>query len=254
MNGIKLLILPDRTNVAFVDLIIAGRKTTIAYENCTSDFLVEHHTHLSLKPRDYIEIGDVNHIIPIELLLLINSSGSGGTLKQREYFFLLKLTLHVTLCTSLVLSNIRKCRLNTRERSVTYRAHYTGYPTSITLNELGRVVKSLSFGEQPVNALNTIFLRMGKETFLKRTITLTISNNGVHSIVSKSVLLILIFVVKYVVLHFFISSFIIFGFRIAHNLSDYCIHSGLLLIGESIKYIADSLIIIVFSHGLLFLL
>ena len=254
MNSIKLLILPDRTNVTFINLIIAGSKTTVAYENCTSDFLVKHHTHLSLKPRDYIEIGDVNHIIPIELLLLINSRRSGSTLKQREYFFLLKLTLHVTLCTSLVLSNICKCRLNTRERSVTYRAHYTGYPTSITLNELRRVVKSLSFGEQPVNALNTIFLRMGKETFLKRTITLTISNNGVHSIVSKSVLLILIFVVKYVVLHFFISSFIIFGFRIAHNLSDYRIHSGLLLIGESIKYIADSLIIIVFSHGLLFLL
>ena len=214
LNSKQIFVSPDRTDALLINLVIRRRKTTIANKVRTSKLLVEHHTHLVLQPSDNIEIGNVNNVISIHLLLLVNGRRSGCTLKQREYLFLLKLTFNVTLRSSFVLGEIRKHRLDARERSVVNRAHNRLNPAHLTVNELGRCVKILSLGEQPINPLNTISaglfgrtINMGKEALLHAAITLRIVNNGHLVGMAKDDVLLCFFLIKYIMLHIFISSF-----------------------------------------------
>ena len=96
------------------------RKTTIANQNRPSNFFIEHSTHLGLNKRYNVEIGDVNDIVTVELLLFVNSNGCSYPAKSSNNFFHFEVSLNVTLSTSLISSDVGKNALNSRERAVTY--------------------------------------------------------------------------------------------------------------------------------------
>ena len=180
LNGVQLLVVHDGANVALVDLVIAGSQTAVADQVSASQLLIQHHaTRLSQSVHD---------VIPIQLLLLIDSGRNGGALQQREDLFLLQLTLHVTLGTSLVLGDVREHRLDARERSVVNSTHHLLNPASVTLDELGRIVQSASLREQPIDLLDAVSGSMLEEALLQTAVTLGIADDGLDRIMAQGVL------------------------------------------------------------------
>ena len=129
--------------------------------------------------------------------------------------------------------------------------HNCANPASVSLNELRRIIKCLSLGEQIVNLLNTVLIGMCKEALLQAAEALGITNNCFHCSMRKNIVLLLI-VVKYVSFHVIVSFrmshfiFIIFIVIIGHAgifkcLTDHRIDHSLLLFAESIKYISNGL-------------
>ena len=117
--------------------------------------------------------------------------------------------------------------------------HNLRNPSHLTLDEIRGVIQILSFREQVIDALDTILLSMGKEALLQTAITLTVRNDGLHSVVAQNFILVLV-VVKHIMLHFFILliRFYIFSFE---SLSDQSINSILLLLVKAFKNFTDGL-------------
>ena len=127
-------------------------------------------------------------------------------------------------------------------------AHYLLYPAHLTLDEVRRSVKGLSFGEQIINVLNTIVLSMGQEAFFQTTITLCVGDDSLHIGMAENVFLLFI-LIKYIMLHVFISSFrifIIFVVFFFERLSNKRIHNILLFFSHRLDDVADGLFIVGF--------
>ena len=204
----EISIVSDRTNMIFRDLVVVGGKTTVANQDCTSDFLVQHHAHFALDPSDYIEIGNINLIVAIDLLLLVNGLRAGGTLEQGEYFFLLHVALDVTLRTRFVFCDVGECGTNAAKRCVANAAHNLGDPVSVALDPLRGVVQFMIFREQPFNAINTIVFSMSQEAISKGSHALCVIENG-HFLGMGKGRSFVTCAVKYVILHIKSFSFII---------------------------------------------
>ena len=63
------------------------------------------------------------------------------------------------------------------------RSHDFTYPASITLDKFRGVVKTLGFGEEVIDVLDTILLSVCKKAILERAVTLGVAKDGIHSIV-----------------------------------------------------------------------
>ena len=111
LNGIKLIISPYRTNVIFLDLVLSNSGSAIADQDRTTKFLIQHDTHLTTKPSNYVEIGDVENVITIQLLLLIDGLRIGCSSQKSDNFLDLLLALSVTLCSSLIGSDVSEYAL-----------------------------------------------------------------------------------------------------------------------------------------------
>ena len=136
-------IIQDRTNVLLINLVVAGSQTTVTDQDRTSDFLVEHHSHLRLKPCNYVEICNIDNIVTIHLLFLINGRRSRGSLKQAEYLFFLKLSFDVSFSSCLIFCNVSKHRLNATEWGVMSLTHNLLNPAHVSLDKFRRSIKAL---------------------------------------------------------------------------------------------------------------
>ena len=176
LDGIQVRIGPDRADVVFLDLVVGGGRTAVGHQDRTGDFLVEHHAHLTLEPGDDVEIDDVDDVIAIELLLLVDGLRRGGTLEQGEDFFLLQLTLHVTLGTGLVGSDVGEHRLDAGERNMMDIRHNTGDPGHAALDEL-RLTGNISvIREQVLDVLDAV---VGMHQSVRQTLhVIHVSQNG----------------------------------------------------------------------------
>src|SRR4029077_1182563 len=101
-----------------LDLVVIGNIATVTDQNSTSKLLVEHEAHLGLEPNHNIEVGDVNDIVTIELLLLVNRARSCNTLRDAEPLFLFQRSLYVALCPRVVEGDVSDDGLDTREGRV----------------------------------------------------------------------------------------------------------------------------------------
>ena len=233
-------------------MVIIRGQTTVANQNGTSNFLIQHHTHLTLNPSNNIEIGDIDNIITIQLLLLVDGGGSGGTLQQSEDFFLLQVTLDVTLCTSLILGNISEHGLNAGEGSVVNAINHARNPVRITLDELGRGIHGLRLGEQSIDCVDAIgSYSMSQEGLLQTASTLSIGENLLHIGMRQNITLHHLILVKNIVLHIIILLIIIFIIIIIiisltsafQSLANQCINYSLLLFSQSVKDVLNGLIV-----------
>jgi hypothetical protein len=64
--GVELVVGRDGPDALLVDLVLVRDVTTVADENRTRDFLVQHETHLGLEPHDDVEVGDVHDVIAVQ--------------------------------------------------------------------------------------------------------------------------------------------------------------------------------------------
>jgi hypothetical protein len=67
-----------------------GNIAAVTDQDGTRELLVEHEAHLSLEPNHNVEVGDVDDVVTIELLLLVDRARSRDTLRDAEPLFLLQ--------------------------------------------------------------------------------------------------------------------------------------------------------------------
>ena len=173
VDGEELLIGPNRTNALFVDLVIRRSRTTITKQVRTSQFLIQHHPHLTTDHRDNIELG-INQIVTIKLLLLVNGGGLGGTLQQTEDLLFLVLTLDVTLSTGFVLSQIGIDALDTSERNMMNAIHNGINPVHIAGNHNRLLALGFRIGEQQLNVINAMLQGVIFDALFQAAVTLAI--------------------------------------------------------------------------------
>ena len=199
------MILPNRTDALLVDLVITSN-TTITNENRSSNFLIKHEAHLALDPRNNIELGDIEDIIAIKLLLLVNGLRASGTTGNTEELFLLQTTLDVTLCTSIISSNVGITGTNTSERIVLSTIQNRANPLSIPLKPIrSRSINVLSLREKNIDILNAVLTSMSENCVLKGTSLLCIIENRLHLVVRKNLVLLVSGPIKNILTHLIVS-------------------------------------------------
>ena len=133
-------------------------------------------------------------------------------------------------------------------------AHNLLNPTSISLDEVRWSVKTLRFWEKEICSIDTVSLTlisilcgMCKEAFPQTTITLTISDNLFHIRMTENIFLLICLLIKYIVFHIFVSSFIFFFFagRVFSYHAGNSIYSSLLFFVKCFEYIGDCFIILI---------
>ena len=127
-------------------------------------------------------------------------------------------------------------------------------PTHFSLNELRLVGNVSCIREQILNVLDTIIVCMCKEALFQTAVTLTITDDSIHSVMAESVFLLCIFSVKYVVfqccllliifgMFCFIVGFII---RVFESLTNQSVYYCFLLFCHTVKHFGNGLLIISF--------
>ena len=74
-----------------------------------------------------------------------------------------------TLSTSIVFGDVRPQRLDAREGDMVRAREYGGNPFGVALVQIGLITHRLGIGEQNVDVLNTVILRMSDSETLERT-------------------------------------------------------------------------------------
>ena len=107
------MLVVDRTDtnavnsaLGVLDLVRVNDRAPIAKKDRASNFLLKHKAHFALQPDDNIQVGDVEDVIPIQLLLLVDRGGAGGPLQKVEDLLNLERPGDVALGPSLVRSNV----------------------------------------------------------------------------------------------------------------------------------------------------
>ena len=234
-------------------MIVIRGATTIANQSRTSNFFVQHHAHLGLQHCGNVEIGNIKHVIPIHLLLLVDGRGTGRTLQKSEDFFLLHVTLNVALGASFIFGNISIDGLNAGERSVSSTVHDNTHPVHVPRNKINVVGSGASIGEEIFHVLNT----MSQRALLQGAILLNVVKDG-HNITMLDHIFLLLFIVivKYIVLHYGFL-LIIFRFILIFSFFERFFNKSpenfLLLLGHVINNIPNSTLFLFFRHIGLFL-
>ena len=84
MNGVKLIILPDRTDLVFRDLPISADITTVTDHDSSGEFFIQVHAIDVVEILHDIEILNVDDVITIDLALNVDSLGISRSVNQLE--------------------------------------------------------------------------------------------------------------------------------------------------------------------------
>ena len=256
MNGIELIILPNRTNVGLINLLLIAGFSAIADHDCGSKLLIQSHTHYTILIIDNIEIGDINYIVSLELVLNINSLRICRTIQKGQISDkALFLSLLVALCSDISASSICLAGANTANGALMCLTENAVDPGLVSGNKFRCTgLHILILREQSLDAINSV-LQSVAALFSEDThrgseaayiVGLCKCNDVLLICVGEYVLVFLF--VKYIVLHA-ISSFIIGViaiFVIFNSRSDYCVYSILLLFVESFKDFGNRLSFLLF--------
>ena len=172
---------------AVLDLVLMINCTAVPDEDGAGKLLVKHETHLTLEPRHNIKVSDVDHVVTIELLLLVDGRGRGGPLLDTEELFLLHRALDVTLCTGLIQRQVSAEGLDPRERALADPAQHRLDPLGTTLIELGNRGQSLGIREQNVNVIDAVRKSELFHSVLEGTTLGSVSHDALDIGVAKGV-------------------------------------------------------------------
>ena len=157
MDRVEIILLEDGSNCLIVDAVGIGDLATVANEDSSSDFLVELTLHLVLEPRNNIEVGDVDDVVAIELLLLVDRRGRRRTSQKLDDLFGLLLSLlGVTLGPTLIIANVGEDRLDAGEGRVLGSVHDDRNPRLIAVESNGLIRDALRIWEEVTDVLDTI--------------------------------------------------------------------------------------------------
>jgi hypothetical protein len=125
VRDVQLVVVEDGTNASalrsthrVLDLVLVVHRPTVADQDGARELLLEHEPHLGLEPDDHVEVGDVQDVIPVQLLLLVDRGRRGGPGRHAEELFLLHVALDVALGPSLFHRDVRVARADPSERDL----------------------------------------------------------------------------------------------------------------------------------------
>ena len=273
LNGIKIGIAPNGTDMILGNLIGINVGTTITNKSSQSNLFLEAALHNIALISDNIEISNVVDIITMQSVAEVYGLRISGTHKNLHVSRdgLLGLTILIALRTNILSASVNLSGTNTGNRTLASFGQNLLNPVVITLKQFGSTrIHILVIGEQSIDSVNTVrksilvissihfdgalqshtrslrhlnnFLLVSVAQHIHLLSRIAIKNVGVHSIISS-----------FRVFHrffFFVFLFgLLFVFSVFKSLADQGINNRLLLLGEGVKHILHGL----FLSGLLFL-
>ena len=248
MDGIELVILPNRTNMGIINLLFVARLSAVANHDRSSKFLIQSHAHYTILIINNIKVCDINDIISLEFVLNINSLRIGRTIQKGQISDkALFLSLLVALTSDISTSSICLTGANTANgalMSLTENAIDPGLISGNKLRCAGLYIlilreQSLDTSNSMLQSVAALFSEDLHCCSEAAYIVGLCKCNDVLLISVGEYVLVFLFV-KYIVLHAIssfiigvIAIFIIFGFASSH--SDHSVNHVFLLFVESFK-------------------
>ena len=262
VNGIQLVIQPDRTDVLGRDLVLSALFATVAQHDSSGQLLVQLHTIDVVQVLDIIEIGDVDNVITMQSALNVHSLRISGTANQAEVAgLLLLLALRVAVSAQGVdVTNVDLAGTDTGDGALMNLVHDDGNPALIVGDQLRSAgTNLLVLGEQVVDVTTALLNEAAGNCIVLQIVVVSIdlqssleaanlgalshSQNILLVRVAQEVALSLSIIVENIVLHvIFLLVFFIGDAGLFQCLADHSVHDGLLLLGHRINDILNSLL------------
>ena len=285
MDAVQLVIMPDRADVIFLDLIGIGILTTVADQDSLSQSLIHGMTHNLPLVSNNIEISDIENVITIDLVLDVDGLSIMSTTKQLDLLHLLLVVtlLLVTHGLQLGLASISTTGANAAIRRLMNAIDNTGHPSVIGIENLRLLrVNILVLRQEHIHRLSIesvmlqlVLILVDLTSLLKATNTRSLGelDDLVEIRVGQDFLVLHAIGVKNIVFHFisslrmfhffavifFFVFIFVFIFIIIGDITNHRIDGLLLFLSKRVKHIANGLFIrmlkrfIVFIHVRFFL-
>src|SRR5215216_680772 len=193
---VELVLVDDRSDAGalggtrgILDLVVVVHGPTVTDEDGARDLLFEHHAHFHLQPRHHVEVRDVDHVVAVQLLLLVDRRRRRDPLRDGEELLLLQVALDVALGPGILEGQVRDEGLDSRERGVARAAENAGDPLSSPLVELRPIGEVLRVREHHLDVLDAVLQRVVLDGLLERTVLDGVGNDPLHVVVRENVLL-----------------------------------------------------------------
>ena len=279
MDGIQLVIQPDRADLILSNLAVGTDLTTVTDHDSRSQFLVQIHTVNTIQVLHHIEVLNIDDVVTIKLTLYIHGLRISRSVEQLNIANITLLgTLLITLGTeSLDVTQISLAGTDTGDRALMNLLQNLVYPPLVSGKQFGSTgTNILVLGEQGFNTIDAmsqntvrILLCVDVHSSTKTADAVGLSHRNDACLVSmrQNLGLLLLIVIKDIMFHCVI---LLIGFRFVvgivlgflfgfafESLCDKRIHDILLLLGHGIDHISNRLLIIlllflVFSRLVLF--
>ena len=266
MNGVQLVIQPNRADLILSDLTISTDLTTITDHDSRSQFLIQIHTVNTIQVLHHIEVLNIDDVVTIKLTLYIHGLRISRSVEQLNIANITLLgTLLITLGTeSLDVTQISLAGTDTGDRALMNLLQNLVYPPLVSGKQFGSTgMNILVLGEQGFNTIDAmsqntvrILLCVDVHSSTKTADAVGLSHRNDACLVSmrQNLGLLLLIVVKDIVFHCVI---LLIGFRFVvgiilgflfgfafESLCDKCIHDILLLLRHGIDHISNRLFIV----------
>ena len=279
MDGIQLVIQPNRADLILGDLAVGTDLTIVTDHDSRSQFLVQIHTVNTIQVLHHIEVLNIDDVITIKLTLYIHGLRISRSVEQLNIANItLLVTLLVTLSTkSLNVTQVSLTSTDTGNRALVNLLQNLIHPTLVS----GKQFRStgtdiLVLREQGFNTIDTmsqntvrilLCINVHSSTETADAVGLGHRNDACLVSMRQNLGLLLLIVVKDIVFHCVI---LLIGFRFVvgiilgflfgfafESLCDKCIHDILLLLRHGIDHISNRLLVVlllflVFSRLVLF--
>ena len=156
LDGKQVAVVEHRADAVLIDLVLRSSQTAVAQQVSQSQLTVQLQAHLLLQPCHNVKAGNVDHVVAVQLLLLVHGGGAGGAAQQAKDLFLLEVALEVTLGAGILLGQVSKHALEPAEGNVVHSAHDHTHPVVGLVDDAGRGVQQVILREQPVDVVDAV--------------------------------------------------------------------------------------------------
>jgi hypothetical protein len=195
-GGVQLVIVEDRADAVtgvgacrILDLVGIVDLAAVADEDRAGQLLLEHEPHLALHPSDDVEVGDVEDVVPVELLLLVDRGRAGGPLRDAEPLLLLHRALDVALGPGLLVGDVGPEVLDPRERGLLGAVDDAPDPLGPALVEVRRGLRRPGIREEDLDVVDAVLQRVVLHGLLEGPEALGLGEDALHRVVREDVLL-----------------------------------------------------------------
>ena len=266
MNGVQLVIQPDRADLILSNLTVSTNLTTIADHDSRCQLLVQIHTVDAVQVLHHIKVLNIDDVVTVKLALHIHGLRIGSSVEQLDVADITLLSaLLVTLGTkSLNVTQVSLTGTDTGDRALMNLLQNLVYPTLVSSEQFRStgtdifVLRKQSFDTIDAVSQNAVrillHIDIHSSTKTADAVGLSHGNDACLVSVRQNLGLLLLIVVKDIMFHCVILLIgfrfvigIIFGFLFRftfESLCNKCIHDVLLLFGHRVDYISNRLFIV----------
>nr|DAN64021.1 MAG TPA: hypothetical protein [Caudoviricetes sp.] len=156
VDRVQFIVSPDRAELLRVDLVRVPGGTAVPDQNRASELLVQHDAHFLLDEVDHTEVGGLDDVLAVELLLLVDPGRVGLPLQELEDLFDLLGALGVTLRSSLIRRDVGVQALDPAMREASDAAKNVTHPFRAALDKVRLVGDGSGLREQVLDLVDAV--------------------------------------------------------------------------------------------------